>query len=256
MRAGQPGSAHQDFYPRSPCGERRTNTPPGCRLSNFYPRSPCGERLVPVIIIPSSHNISIHALLAESDFFAFKRGKLLSGISIHALLAESDFVRNRLDCAKLGFLSTLSLRRATAVQPRQGPADQISIHALLAESDCARCIWRMCGNISIHALLAESDGPSGLQLNQNLISIHALLAESDPRPSPSCHPVWDFYPRSPCGERPTGADQVIKQIGISIHALLAESDGQRKSLPGGLENFYPRSPCGERRWQLRWPHCG
>ena len=33
--------------------------------------------------------ISIHALLAESDFFGFM-AKLLSIISIHALLAESD----------------------------------------------------------------------------------------------------------------------------------------------------------------------
>ena len=58
-----------DFYPRSPCGERRGNprccfcrfcisihallaeSDVGCRFttsgcSNFYPRSPCGERLV------------------------------------------------------------------------------------------------------------------------------------------------------------------------------------------------------------------
>ena len=34
----------QHFYPRSPCGERRS-TPPCKRFPyNFYPRSPCGER--------------------------------------------------------------------------------------------------------------------------------------------------------------------------------------------------------------------
>ena len=38
------------------------------------------------------------------------------------------------------------------------------------------------------------------------------------------HVIADFYPRSPCGERP--ADRVALQLGIliSIHALLAESD--------------------------------
>ena len=35
--------------------------------SNFYPRSPCGERLRVVDGSKSSIEISIHALLAESD---------------------------------------------------------------------------------------------------------------------------------------------------------------------------------------------
>ena len=34
----------------------------------------------------------------------------------------------------------------------------------------------------------------------------------------------DFYPRSPCGERPAERLFVIAQRAISIHALLAESD--------------------------------
>ena len=34
----------------------------------------------------------------------------------------------------------------------------------------------------------------------------------------------NFYPRSPCGERPTNHDQATKPYQISIHALLAESD--------------------------------
>ena len=34
-----------DFYPRSPCGERRLAYRPGlCYDTYFYPRSPCGER--------------------------------------------------------------------------------------------------------------------------------------------------------------------------------------------------------------------
>ena len=33
-----------NFYPRSPCGERRTKTAPALRGLYFYPRSPCGER--------------------------------------------------------------------------------------------------------------------------------------------------------------------------------------------------------------------
>ena len=35
----------EKFYPRSPCGERRSNYPRTMTSpENFYPRSPCGER--------------------------------------------------------------------------------------------------------------------------------------------------------------------------------------------------------------------
>ena len=57
-------------------------------------------------------DISIHALLAESDQNARPDIRQPCAISIHALLAESD----RNSPALLGntqFLSTLSLRRAT-----------------------------------------------------------------------------------------------------------------------------------------------
>ena len=128
-----------------------------------------------------SREISIHALLAESDLFFCRHaaksrhfyprspcGERLfqlffsqyqrSVISIHALLAESDGRLPINDSITLQFLSTLSLRRAT--------------------------ILVFCGpqgsGISIHALLAESD-----ELMQD-------------RPEEKQH----FYPRSPCGERP------------------------------------------------------
>ena len=80
-----------NFYPRSPCGERRDGddlyTLP---LTHFYPRSPCGER----------HDSGMQP----------RRGPL---ISIHALLAESDTMQVIVVVVDTLFLSTLSLRRAT-----------------------------------------------------------------------------------------------------------------------------------------------
>ena len=59
---------------------------------------------------------------------------------------------------------------------------------------------------------------------------------------------WHFYPRSPCGERPTRQCCAVGPVTISIHALLAESDRQRRNTGGTAPPyFYPRSPCGERR---------
>ena len=56
------------------------------------------------------------------------------------------------------------------------------------------------------------------------ISIHALLAESDRGYSSRWRLRSNFYPRSPCGERP-----------IDL-----------RKFPPFRKYFYPRSPCGER----------
>ena len=57
----------------------------------------------------------------------------------------------------------------------------------------------------------------------------------------------DFYPRSPCGERPADAINGCNSDIISIHALLAESDSSKIMFSSFITYFYPRSPCGERR---------
>ena len=80
----------------------------------FYPRSPCGERLHLLRLRLSPKKISIHALLAESDACSARLYLLVSVISIHALLAESDQHVVGVVPALATFLSTLSLRRATA----------------------------------------------------------------------------------------------------------------------------------------------
>ena len=81
--------------------------------------------------------------------------------------------------------------------------------------------------------------------------------------------LYDFYPRSPCGERRKHPSGEPGSGHISIHALLAESDTARRAVPTlqprflstlslrratkyltGAKihdpDFYPRSPCGER----------
>ena len=104
----------------------------------FYPRSPCGERLENPLCQVVNRRISIHALLAESD--------------------EPSTTRR---FTNIIFLSTLSLRRATAVKISCAWSESISIHALLAESD-VKLFYHFTGfyRISIHALLAESDSKS------------------------------------------------------------------------------------------------
>ena len=145
------------------------------------------------------------------------------------------------------FLSTLSLRRATAAvainstrsanfYPRS-PCGERPVPWACAAASSNFYPRSPCGErhipqgtywintrISIHALLAESDLKAPLGTDRGRISIHALLAESDF----SCR------------------DKMTASQAISIHALLAESDGPILAYNIDNENFYPRSPCGER----------
>ena len=101
---------------------------------NFYPRSPCGERRVTVLGIQHRVGISIHALLAESDDnsmgryeepFNFyprspcgERPKRFSDTLEHlhfyprSPCGERPCITTTIICI-VSFLSTLSLRRAT-----------------------------------------------------------------------------------------------------------------------------------------------
>ena len=63
-----------------------------------------------------------------------------------------------------------------------------------------------------------------------LISIHALLAESDSSACCGVRRKYNFYPRSPCGERPHIRSTSHDRPDISIHALLAESDNINSSV--------------------------
>ena len=102
-------------------------------IINFYPRSPCGERRHKAKNKMNGVNISIHALLAESDrlwTIIFVPGKFLSTLSLRrATWRSGKMFKGRI------FLSTLSLRRATKPGGTIKVYCCISIHALLAESD-------------------------------------------------------------------------------------------------------------------------
>ena len=175
------GSRYRHFYPRSPCGERPVKGKPLRGWLHFYPRSPCGERRLRQADIRNRLTISIHALLAESDFLLVK-----------VLIKSHDFYprspcgeRLWATCGPAGgrtFLSTLSLRRATYLTNYHfsGVTEFLSTLSLRRAT--------------------QADGSTTI-------------------------PYFNFYPRSPCGER--------------------RYLGARKSYY--IRDFYPRSPCGERR---------
>ena len=192
------------FYPRSPCGERH-QLDELCRMmgiKHFYPRSPCGER-------PNE----LGARLCDYC------------ISIHALLAESDVRPTGRPAYHIGFLSTLSLRRATR---SNGDTHYSYIH-FYPRSPCG-----------------ERQPSKTRRLTNLMISIHALLAESDkcslgnPRKKPY------FYPRSPCGERRFYPLKTLIILPFLSTLSLRRATRNTKNNYTDYCDFYPRSPCGER----------
>ena len=175
-----------DFYPRSPCGERLLDH--GIALvphQHFYPRSPCGERLL------------LPLILAGRSYF-YPRSP-----------CGERHITQRSASSLPSFLSTLSLRRATAASVKTYHWIHISIHALLAESDAAK--------------------NGSARSNRNFYP-RSPCGERHYQDKVSIPPVQNFYPRSPCGERPTRMP-----IGCVYMYFYPRSPcGERQSVSDGL----------------------
>ena len=168
------------------------------------------------------------------------------GISIHALLAESDAVHRMGISQANGFLSTLSLRRATVYA-------LIFANTMLFLSTLSlrRATSLLCYMIHLRSYFYPRS-PCGERRGGHVIKTRAKnfypRSPCGERHAPNPHPCHcnNFYPRSPCGERHGITPYLTGAFYISIHALLAESDQPATRPAQNLSNFYPRSPCGER----------
>ena len=101
---------------------------------------------------------------------------------------------------------------------------KISIHALLAESDGLSCpnpvSYQFLSTLSLRrATQIKQTCRAEIRFLSTLSLRRATDASKD-----TIKTVTNFYPRSPCGERPKLLPYQFASIPISIHALLAESD--------------------------------
>ena len=130
----------------------------GQSIFGFNPRTPCGVRHCNHATGTYPCEVSIHALLAECDFF-----NLYDTIVTRCFNPRTPCgVRRPFQAFNHNpyrFQSTHSLRSATGATPEM------------------RTLYK----VSIHALLAECDQYDRADLNLFLVSIHALLAECDTR---------------------------------------------------------------------------
>ena len=146
--------------------------------------------------------ISIHALLAESDYSMGRNEKSFRGYFYPRSPCGERLRGWTLNINGPIFLSTLSLRRATPTQQRKTKTNEF-----LSTLSLRRATYGALKHV-----------------HQTEISIHALLAESDLPATRPARKLLNFYPRSPCGERLLTEINKMATGQISIHALLAESD--------------------------------
>ena len=236
----------------------------------FYPRSPCGERHPETVPCGPDADISIHALLAESDSLIASICvfllKFLSTLSLRRATTvlhrhgrgHRDFYP-RSPCGErpgasgsfpisLQFLSTLSLRRATPHHP-PGVAfptlflSTLSLRRATPRSDPAP--WAQKVFLSTLSL-RRATLHTVYKLRLCIISIHALLAESDDSAF-LCVVIGIIFLSTLSLRRATGGGHISKAR--SKHFYPRSPCGERhnpRSRKQPHPNFYPRSPCGER----------
>ena len=132
-------------------------------------------------------------------------------ISIHALLAESDMSSLLTDSKDVNFYPRSPCGERLCQLGAIQPVADISIHALLAESDLRVVDGSKSSIISIHALLAESDRKARPKLPK-LIDFYPRSPCGE-RHGRACAVFrrLNFYPRSPCGERPKYFTESVSQ---------------------------------------------
>ena len=169
----------QDFYPRSPRGERPG--PGSCRpcTLHFYPRSPRGERQalgVPIRPVTAQFLSTLPARGATQGAVAHLA---VGSISIHAPREGSDDRKEQLAEAVKEFLSTLPARGATT-----GRAFNVLLRQFLSTLPARGATE------TLHVYRSGQD------------DFYPRSPRGERRWTTRCWTLWiDFYPRSPRGER-------------------------------------------------------
>ena len=169
----------------------------------FYPRSPYGERPSPRSKRSIRHNISIHALLTESDVNPYKLTMIFGNFYPRSPYGERPQQTNNQEHPRTLFLSTLSLRRATFQTSKL-----CNLLIFLSTLSLRRATTRLfIPPIPTSHFYPRS--PYGERRMALALCFYLC---------------WYFYPRSPYGERLCACKMAKNRITISIHALLTESD--------------------------------
>ena len=207
------------------------------RATGDQKQSCCGEE------------ISIHALLTESDCIAHKLHPS-APISIHALLTESDGVDGEKEFRSALFQSTLSSRRATHPDSAPGVGELFQSTLSSRRATGYGLVVDVDSNISIHALLTESDAidsptDSCKLLFQSTLSSRRATFSSRATTTP------EEFQSTLSSRRATVSASSRLSILILFQSTLSSrrATGERAGRDFIQRYFNPRSPHGERRYR-------
>ena len=246
---------HQRVFLSTPSVRRATSPawPALPAIRHFYPRPPCGGRRSPCNAPSISGDISIHALRAEGDVPA-----TMVICCVKAFLSTPSVRRATLSWVPV-FLPILNFYPRPPCGGRQPPGWHssswiiISIHALRAEGDIVAA-----AAVPGHGYFYPRPPCGGRpQLSYSSLKAPAFLSTPSVRRATrsrsTLQRVWRyFYPRPPCGGRLGREGHFYSRQNISIHALRAEGDASAALAMAYAWNFYPRPPCGGRRSAAWW----
>ena len=168
---------------------------------HFYPRSPCGERPPLADGAQADATISIHALLAESDYARRSAHTSRTHFYPRSPCGERPLAHFS-GIGSSSFLSTLSLRRATWHATFPG-----GLNAFLSTLSLRRatiCIDKIPNQSKIFL--------STLSLRRATNPIRVMVTI-----------IEHFYPRSPCGERQ------LLSVSILIHTKFLSTLSLRRA---------------------------
>ena len=200
------------------------------------------------VIDSNKFNISIHALREESDKWQYSRKIIKRHFNPRSPWGER-LVFLLYKPIGLGFQSTLSVRRATAItiltiiiNPNFNPRSPWGERHRSFWNEFKRTIWFQ-STLSVRR--ATIDFLSILwytYIFQSTLSVRRATG------SQSWQPLFlsDFNPRSPWGERQVECILFDEFQSISIHALREESDRICRASKYLMTYFNPCSPWGER----------
>ena len=201
-----------------------------CSIPHFYPRSPCGERLHCVTLSALAPEISIHALLAESDNRSPVIGSHYSNFYPRSPCGERPSgVESCSNC------SSNFYPRSPCGERRFHYFDLSGVwYDFYPRSPCGE---RLLGNVVAGLLMLFL---STLSLRRATLVLVFTI----------CLPR-DFYPRSPCGERHKQTAYFFLSDDFYPRSPCGERQPRKGQSSGTGIYFYPRSPCGERRHQKK-----
>ena len=149
------------------------------RRMDFNPRSPCGERREPALVGP----------------FAVRFQSTLPVWGATLTWCSAWLTRRR-------FQSTLPVRGATGTHCCKGEQPHISIHAPRAGSD-SPLVSSSCDGSEFQSTLPVRGATTRPSQPRTLFTFQSTLPVRGATPMFPVFPhVFDFNPRSPCGERP------------------------------------------------------